>query len=162
MEWRGGVTWTGLIWIRRGTSGELFGILWWTFPFHEVRRNFWLSETLLPYQEGRCSMKPDMECQDKEPDISEILSNFTVNTSVRISDCCSLRLAISQASFKRALWPSVGICKDFKPSGQWTVWRLLEVRKCFEQRCFQLRHGGTDQSGTRRPLQATLNLLKLC
>jgi hypothetical protein len=31
-----GVMWTGLVWLRIGTGGELLWIRYWTFGFHEM------------------------------------------------------------------------------------------------------------------------------
>jgi hypothetical protein len=32
----GGVMWTGLVWLRIGTGGELLWIRYWTFGFHRM------------------------------------------------------------------------------------------------------------------------------
>jgi hypothetical protein len=53
----GGGAWTGLIWLRIGTDGGLFGVRWWTFGFHKMRENSWLAENRLVSQEGLCSIK---------------------------------------------------------------------------------------------------------
>jgi hypothetical protein len=35
-----GVMWTGLVWLRIGTGGELLRIRYWTFGFHEMLGNY--------------------------------------------------------------------------------------------------------------------------
>jgi hypothetical protein len=35
-----GVMWTGLVWLRIGTGGELLWIRYWTFGFHEMLGNY--------------------------------------------------------------------------------------------------------------------------
>jgi hypothetical protein len=35
-----GVMWTGLVWLRIGTGGELLSIRYWTFGFHEMLGNY--------------------------------------------------------------------------------------------------------------------------
>jgi hypothetical protein len=35
-----GVVWTGLVWLRIGSGGELLWIRYWTFGFHEMLRNY--------------------------------------------------------------------------------------------------------------------------
>jgi hypothetical protein len=37
---RGDVDWTGLVWLRIGTGGELLWIRYWTFGFHEMLGNY--------------------------------------------------------------------------------------------------------------------------
>jgi hypothetical protein len=32
--------WTGLVWLRIGTGGELLWIRYWTFGFHEMLGNY--------------------------------------------------------------------------------------------------------------------------
>jgi hypothetical protein len=34
------VMWTGLVWLRIGTGGELLGIRYSTFGFHEMLENY--------------------------------------------------------------------------------------------------------------------------
>jgi hypothetical protein len=43
-----GRVWTGLIWLRIGTSGGLLWRRWWTLGFHKIRGIFWLTEEQLP------------------------------------------------------------------------------------------------------------------
>jgi hypothetical protein len=38
-----GVMWTGLVWLRLGTGGELLWIRYWTFGFHEMLGNYRVS-----------------------------------------------------------------------------------------------------------------------
>jgi hypothetical protein len=35
-----GVMWTGLVWLRIGTGGELLWIRYWIFWFHEMLGNY--------------------------------------------------------------------------------------------------------------------------
>jgi hypothetical protein len=35
-----GVMWTGLVWLRIGTGGELLWIWYWIFGFHEMLGNY--------------------------------------------------------------------------------------------------------------------------
>jgi hypothetical protein len=35
-----GVMWTGLVWLRIWTSGELLRIRYWSFEFHEMLGNY--------------------------------------------------------------------------------------------------------------------------
>jgi hypothetical protein len=35
-----GVVWTGFVWLRIGTSGELFWIRYWISRFHEMLGNY--------------------------------------------------------------------------------------------------------------------------
>jgi hypothetical protein len=42
--WRwDGVMWTGLVWLRIGTGGELWWIRYWTFGFHKMLGNYRVS-----------------------------------------------------------------------------------------------------------------------
>jgi hypothetical protein len=40
MERWDGVMWTGLVWLRIGTGGELLWIQYWTFEFHKMLGNY--------------------------------------------------------------------------------------------------------------------------
>lgn len=49
--------WSGLVWLRRGSSG---GLLWtweWTFGFYKMRTVGWIAEELQFSQEGVCSFE---------------------------------------------------------------------------------------------------------
>jgi hypothetical protein len=46
--------WSGFIWPRIGSRGELLWTRWWTFAFHKRRGISWLAEWLLASQEGPC------------------------------------------------------------------------------------------------------------
>jgi hypothetical protein len=43
IEVGGGVMWTGLVWLRIGTGGELLGIRYSTFGFHKMLGNYRVS-----------------------------------------------------------------------------------------------------------------------
>jgi hypothetical protein len=43
-----GVMWTGLVWLRIGTDGELLWIRYWTFWFHEMLGNYRVAWHLVP------------------------------------------------------------------------------------------------------------------
>jgi hypothetical protein len=49
--------WTGSIWLRIGTVGELLWMRLWTFEFHKMRGNSWVAQDVLPSQEALCSME---------------------------------------------------------------------------------------------------------
>ena len=42
--------------LRTGTNVRALWMWKWTFEFHKIRRNSWLADNLLAYQEGLCSM----------------------------------------------------------------------------------------------------------
>jgi hypothetical protein len=41
-----GVMWTGLVWLRIGTGGELLWIRYWTFGLHKLLGNYRVSKQL--------------------------------------------------------------------------------------------------------------------
>jgi hypothetical protein len=45
-----GVIWTGLVWLRIGTSVELLWIRYWTFGLHKMLGNYRLAEQLVAYR----------------------------------------------------------------------------------------------------------------
>jgi hypothetical protein len=49
--------WTMSVWFRIGTSVGLLWTRWLTFRFHKRSRIYWLTERLLAFEEGLCSMK---------------------------------------------------------------------------------------------------------
>jgi hypothetical protein len=49
--------WTGSIWLRIGTGGELLWMRLWIFGFHKMRGISWLAQDVLAFQEGLCSME---------------------------------------------------------------------------------------------------------
>jgi hypothetical protein len=49
--------WTGLIWLRIGTGGELLWTRLWTFGFHKMRGISWVAQEVLASHEGLCSME---------------------------------------------------------------------------------------------------------
>ena len=51
---RDGRAWTGLVWLRVGTSCRLLWTRYWTFVFHKMRWISWLAEEALASQEGLC------------------------------------------------------------------------------------------------------------
>ena len=52
-----GRAWTGLIWLRIGTSWGLSWMQHWTFRFCKMHRISWVAEELLASPEGFCSME---------------------------------------------------------------------------------------------------------
>jgi hypothetical protein len=52
-----GGAWTGSIWLRIGTGGELLWMRLWTFGFHKIREISWVAQDVLASQEGLCSME---------------------------------------------------------------------------------------------------------
>jgi hypothetical protein len=42
-----GVMWTGLVWFRIGTGGELLWIRYWIFEFHKVQGNYRMATQLV-------------------------------------------------------------------------------------------------------------------
>jgi hypothetical protein len=44
---RMGLVWTGLVWVRIGTGGELLWIRWWTFGFHKMLGNYQVASQLV-------------------------------------------------------------------------------------------------------------------
>jgi len=53
----GGRTWTGLTWLRSGTSGGHLKTRLCTFGFHKMRIISWLTEDRLASQKRLCSME---------------------------------------------------------------------------------------------------------
>jgi hypothetical protein len=49
--------WTGSIWLRTGTGGELLWMRLWTFGFHKMRGISWVAQDVLASQEGLCCME---------------------------------------------------------------------------------------------------------
>jgi hypothetical protein len=49
--------WTGSIWLRIWTGGELLWMRLWTFGFHKMRGIFWVAQDVLASQEGLCYME---------------------------------------------------------------------------------------------------------
>jgi hypothetical protein len=52
-----GRVWTGFIWLRIWTSGELLWTRQWTFGFHKLLETSWQAKQLLVYPEGSCSIQ---------------------------------------------------------------------------------------------------------
>jgi hypothetical protein len=51
-----GVVWTGFIWLRLWTRGELLWKRQWTFEFHKILVNSWIAERLMASEEGLSTM----------------------------------------------------------------------------------------------------------
>jgi hypothetical protein len=49
--------WTGLIWLRLGTSGGFLWTRYWTLVYHKMRAISWLAEELLAFHGGPCSVE---------------------------------------------------------------------------------------------------------
>jgi hypothetical protein len=52
--WR---AWTGFIWLRIGSGGEVLWMRCWNLGFHKMRRISRLAEKLIASQEGLCPIE---------------------------------------------------------------------------------------------------------
>jgi hypothetical protein len=74
------MVWTGLVWLRIGTSGGFLWTQWWTFGFHKIQGISWADAQLATSQEELSSMRVWNEGCRKWPDL---ISGTTATYSVR-------------------------------------------------------------------------------
>jgi hypothetical protein len=92
--------WTGLIWLRIGTSGGFLWIRYWTFGFHEILGSSWGAAQLAAPQEGLSSVSKQVRLE------RGLLSLVSI-----IEELLEWKSSGSESGKPR--WPVVGIrCAD--------------------------------------------------